>query len=496
MGFFIKSLILSVLIFNICFISNHVLAQLGGNSPIVFDGNKYSDINLYVQNGCSNYLVIIGNNGKPETDLPPTIGALCNPSFSTTPLYISLDTLLSAARLVDVINMSEPFGGVLVDDTSVVFVATDSILYKYEVGSLINVYNQCDSLPFKRVDSLFLSDIQKLSFIFFNPENLLLIIYNFSDTSKANLQVRYINDLSLKFELKLDMIPKDIYSNWNGIYVVGALGDSTARLLKIDIDSQNVSLDIVLNSLSSNPISISRSGGYMHILSAPGDSFAAITRFSLNDSSLTSTILYNQSGCKAFAWEPNSSNLYCQPMIDTTGNDFNKQILKFQADSMKVTDIYYINKDVYSVQYPISGGFSSSLIYLNVLDTSFLSTAYVYYPYMFIPYDTITTGYRTYYINNEIRCAFASIDDNNKSHIKFNTFPNPTGDYINLVISGVPSNKKCKLEIFDILGKTWLSTQVKVKTKKIIQLAHYPPGIYFLSVQVDNVMVRQKIVKL
>lgn len=359
----------------------------------------------------------------------------------------------------------------------------------------MNSFGYCDSPSVKIIDSILLPDIKMLSISYIPQLGYQLgVLFNYSDTSKANFQFRDINDMSLISEINLDIVPGGMVSYGNELYIVGSSVDSATNLIAINPDSQNISFQIILDSLSGNPLAVSRYGNNIYVYSAPGDSIATLTRYSLIDSSFTSTIFYAQSGCKAFTFSPDGYYLYCQPQTDTSGNNFNKQILEIRLDSMKIADVYNVNKDVYSIQFPTSGGFSFSPIYLSVLDTSFLSTLFLYDSYSFSLYDSIVAAFRTAYLINEIRC-YGGIDDNAGLYPKLNVFPNPTGDYIYLVISEVPSDQKCKLEVFDMLGKKYLSEQIKVKTAKTINLSNYPAGTYLFKMEVGDVILNQKIIK-
>lgn len=483
-----------LLTFQLLAISIWVAAQEYKNPPIIFNSSKHSGINLFVQNGCINELVLVGNNGKPEINSPPTLGIFSD-LFPCTGSYVPIDSFWNAGKITDLITLSSVEWTFSTDTTNIGFVATDSVLYKYEIRSIYYLGN-CDSPYVKMIDSILLPGIKRLSIPYIPPIGYQLgVLFNYSDTSKANFQFRDINDMSLISEINLNIVPGGMFLSWNELYIVGTSSDSAASLIGINLDSQKISFQIILDSLSKNPLAVSRYGWNIYVYSAPGDSVATLTRYSLIDSSFTSIIFYDQSGCKAYTFDPYGYYFYCQPQTDTSSNNFDKQILEIRVDSMKITNVFNVNKDVYSIQFPTSGGFSFSPIYLSVLDTSFLSTLFLYDPWSFSLYDSITTGFRTAYLINEIRCFGLGIDDDSGQDPKLNVFPNPTGDYIYLIISEVPSDQKCKLEVFDMLGKKYLSEQIKVKTAKTINLTNYPAGTYLFKMEIGDVILTQIIIK-
>jgi hypothetical protein len=80
----------------------------------------------------------------------------------------------------------------------------------------------------------------------------------------------------------------------------------------------------------------------------------------------------------------------------------------------------------------------------------------------------------------------------------FNVFPNPTQDQLKIVCQ-LKAATVLKIEIINLMGRQMeLVTQKRKQAGEFIaelDIAHYPPGIYFCRIQIGNETITKKIVK-
>ena len=462
-------------------------AQLLKNDPLVIDGITEDGVKLYVQNGCSNYYVIFSNDGSVADSIPPTIGMMCNPFYTNTP-YSSKDTLFGESSIRAVVNVSQEFGYALESDTTLFFVATDSNLYVYEI--FVAWFGSCTGMEMTRIDSLPIRNIRSMDVATSNyTGSSLLLILDTPDSTAPILIVLDLYTMTVKYQEVLNGDLVDIDATWNTVYIIGSRGDSIARLYELELDSFEIVKTIDMSLATENPVSMRVVNNKVHLLSFPGNSKSAITQFSLTDSSESSSIFYSQSTCKAYDWSAEGLDLYCQPASDPIGNTEHKKLYKVNPSLQQITSIIDIDMELYAIQYPNFGGFSSSWLFLCNSDSNSLTTVYASGTT-----DSLVTSYNTRFVNHEIRCAFA-LQENLKDYVRFHTFPNPVSDDVNLVVSGVPSNGEYEVSILDIQGRLLHREQVKSKSTAVFSFADYEPGIYFLQIVINGELFAQKIVK-
>jgi len=477
-----------VLIATLLIAATGVIRAQSSSDAVVLTPEGEMGVNFFVQNGCSNYYAIYGNSGDTADGKPPTVGIRC--MYSGEPYY-SMDTLWGNQSIQAVLSKSEEIGGTT-EDTSLFYVATDNNLYRYEMSLLW--YGSCANTFFQKVDSVSEEKVVKMAIRdnWFSPE--LLTIMNPSDTSAFNFRSRNSYDLSLLYGLKLDMIPIDIYHSYNGTFVIGSQGDSVARLMKIDLDSQSVVLDIMMGPMTRNPISMSMMGNTISLLSFPGDSISVITTFSLTDSVEQSAIFNLDSNCSSYTWSAGGAPLYCQFASDPTGNNLHRKITQVDPAVLSVSNVYSINLKLNSMHIPRFGGFSSSEFYLIVNDSLDYSTSYVFDTWGEVLVDSAPIAYNTRFVNHQITCAFA-LEENLNKYVKFRAYPNPTTDHVKLVVSGVPCNGEYEVSILDLNGSVKHSEMVKSKTSTAFDFKDYSPGIYFIQMNIKGELFSQKVIK-
>lgn len=74
--------------------------------------------------------------------------------------------------------------------------------------------------------------------------------------------------------------------------------------------------------------------------------------------------------------------------------------------------------------------------------------------------------------------------------LSFSVFPNPTTDYVTIQIQAI----KGTLRLMDLAGKTLYETKISNENTSI-SLAHYPTGVYVLTITSGKAHQVEKIVK-
>lgn len=68
------------------------------------------------------------------------------------------------------------------------------------------------------------------------------------------------------------------------------------------------------------------------------------------------------------------------------------------------------------------------------------------------------------------------------SDFKFNLYPNPAADYLNINVTGKNSFNSIKVEIFDLQGRVLLSEKSSIKQLSMINISNLTKGVYFLRI--------------
>lgn len=106
------------------------------------------------------------------------------------------------------------------------------------------------------------------------------------------------------------------------------------------------------------------------------------------------------------------------------------------------------------------------------------NTAYIYFDFN----EAVVT-------NTTVNTIVLNAGIENKMNDELSLFPNPTNDY--LIISSSKGNLAGKIEVFDMMGKVWLSKNISQATQKVElnNLNQLANGIYFVNVvdQLGNI---------
>jgi len=145
------------------------------------------------------------------------------------------------------------------------------------------------------------------------------------------------------------------------------------------------------------------------------------------------------------------------------------------------TYVGYIVANNGNIMKTIDGGISYSLN--NTVTTKHLMDVY-------FPVDGI--GYIVGYDGIILKMGGgAGIDDETTAQgLKFNMYPNPADDYINVEIN----EKEIELSIFDVEGRLLLSKKLKLGINRI-NIGQLNPGLYFVHCESEKILKFSKLIK-
>ncbi len=99
-------------------------------------------------------------------------------------------------------------------------------------------------------------------------------------------------------------------------------------------------------------------------------------------------------------------------------------------------------------------------------------------------YLTPYTPLRDYCEGSLQTCGFvSSADDWTLPEAELSVFPNPAGDYVRVKHPVGICKGDWVLKIFDLSGKTWISTSIDACTTKTLDIQEWPEGLYFLQIR-------------
>ena len=99
------------------------------------------------------------------------------------------------------------------------------------------------------------------------------------------------------------------------------------------------------------------------------------------------------------------------------------------------------------------------------------------------------------FLNNNITPQ--NIKNEVLSDLKFNIYPNPTGNVFTLLYSGTQTNREIKINVIDALGKTVYTETTNAFAgilKKEINLSGISKGTYFIKLSNHDFIETKKIV--
>jgi type IX secretion system substrate protein len=479
----------------------HILLAIVLFIPISFFAQDYN-FNSYhhsnkVSNGCGVEFIIVGNSGLPDSNKPATLDMICTLWYAHNTNYMNIDTL-GMNQTINDIAFSETmpyFFDIL--DYLFIYVTTDSFVYIYYFN--FNDYFYCDDFTFSQPYPFYLPDVKQIEPV--EGKDSMYVLMNYPGYVGPNFQIRDKFNFLKGSQLKLNFAPLKIKLAYQTTYVLGVDTNNSTHLAMIDYDYSNNKLilkyDIILDSLLSNPIDISaeHSPNGIYIYSAPGDTIAVLSRINVSqkDTFVESSVIYNQSPCKTYAFQ--YDKFYFQPKKDTSTNNYDKQIISIDYQSLQLDTIINLNKDVFAMGMPdIYCGFAHYFV-VSVLDSSSSSTLYLYNKGFSWKIDSFQAGYnanRFFYTY----VYYTGINEQDVNLNDVNISPNPAKDMVTFEFSEKLMSKKCLFEVHDILGNAYFSENTMVEQLKTFDMSAFPAGLYIFTFKIDDLLVNQKVIKL
>ncbi len=434
-------------------------------------------LNLQVSNVCDYYGQYVISNDPSTSGIPPTLG---NAGCVYSSNYAHVDSLqvLDRVKYFDVTDDSpNP------DRQKLLYVAGDHVLLSFYSSFPLSY---CDPIIVPRDTFL----IDSISGIDANP-NRLYVIRETPFTN--NLLVFDTLSNSPIISMNIAMTPKFIDVNYIYLAVVGIDGNNDIRLKVFDTNTMTTLADTILGPMADNPISLLvASWQLIYLASQPGDSILNMTKYNLQNNSITASTIYSYSGAHAFDYD--GSYFHFQPEKDSVGNNFDTHIYKYDPYNMQQYAVYDLGVRFHKLIYAGGGGFSYYSYMHGVVESALNGKVMIYTNFNYSLVDSFQTTYQVDLIESDFRCP-VSLDEYDDSKVKILAYPNPTSKNININASGLICGRDYKMDLIDMNGRRWYEKTIHAKMSVEIPLENMPAGVYILRIHTLKGMVTEKIVK-
>lgn len=85
---------------------------------------------------------------------------------------------------------------------------------------------------------------------------------------------------------------------------------------------------------------------------------------------------------------------------------------------------------------------------------------------------------------------------NLKTDIQLTLYPNPTNDFLSIIVGGNLKDKIVNLEIYSFAGQKMFSQKTLLSSNPTIHISNYPNGFYFIILNIGNQSVTKKFQKI
>ncbi|MBL0340119.1 MAG: T9SS type A sorting domain-containing protein [Bacteroidetes bacterium] len=433
-------------------------------------------LNLVVSNVCDYYGQYIINNDPSTSGIPPLLG---NAGCVYASNYVQIDSLqaLNRVKYLDVTDDSpNP------DRQKLFYVAGDNQMLSFYSSFPVS---WCDPVIVPRdtflIDSIAGIDanVNRLYVIRSTAQNNLLLYDTLSTTPITSITVA--------------MTPKFMDVNYIYLAVVGIDGNNNVRLNIFNTNTMSLIEDTVLGTMADNPISLLFAGQQLvYLASQPGDSILNMTKYNRQNNSITASTIYSYSGAHAFDWD--GSYFHFQPEEDSTGNNFDTHIYKYDLYNMQQYAVYNLGLRFHKLIYAGGGGFSYYAFMHGVIESALNGKVMIYTNFNYSLVDSFQTTYQVDLIASDFRCP-VSLEEYDDSKVKILAYPNPTSNSITINASGLICGRDYKMDLIDMHGKIWYQKTIHAKMSIEIPIETMPSGVYILRIHTLKGMVTEKIVK-
>ncbi|HMT28012.1 MAG TPA: T9SS type A sorting domain-containing protein [Bacteroidia bacterium] len=426
---------------------------------------------------CDFYGQYVISNDPSTSGIPPALG---NASCVFSSNYVHIDSLqiLNRVKFIDVTDDSpNPY--------------TQKLFYVAGDNKILSFYSSfpvswCDPVIVARDTFL----VDSIAGIDANP-NRLYVIRETSNTD--NLVVYDTLSTTPITSMNLAMTPKFMEVNYINMAVVGIDGNNDIRLKVFNTSTMSLIEDTVLGTMANNPITLLfASPQLVYLASQPGDSILNMTKYNLQNNSITASTIYSYSGAHAFDWD--GSYFHFQPESDSSGNNFDTHIYKYDPYNMQQYAVYNLGIRFHKLIYAGGGAFSSYAYMHGVMESALNGRVNIYTNFNYSLVDSFQTTYQVDLIASDFRCP-VSLQEYDDSKVKILAYPNPTSNSITINASGLICGRDYKMDLIDMNGKTWYEKTIHAKMSIEIPLQNMSSGVYILRIHTLKGMVTEKIVK-
>ncbi len=445
-------------------------------AEIVLKSGNTSHVNLVVKNVCDYYGNIVVCNGSDSLSIPHSIGTVMGGS------YTAFDSLQSFNKITTLEVEPEGIGPWF---KKYLYVGDSTKIQKFYVDyPLANPYDTTQIYPqqFFYMDSI-------TAFSSIGGFNYILK----STSVGPNFFVLDTSLTSNFASLHLNMLPKTMYCNYNQtVYITG---EDALQHTKLSIISPSYTLlmDTVLPSYADNVKHLVLDFQNLTLVCSPGDSCINIVKYNLTTGALSIYLLLTNSGIHAS--EIVGTSLVYQPEIGNLGTNDEKKLFDFDLWNLNSNGPFLINKRLKLIKYPDSNPNVSFYPYINLVEESINpAKVYQYSVFNYLLIDSFSTSLNPDLFIGDFRCP-VGIKEYDDSQVKFETFPNPASNLVNIESSGLICGRNYELDICDVEGKIKFKTSIHSKMTLSLPVETLAPGMYFIRIHTLKGIVIQKIIK-
>ncbi len=435
-------------------------------------------LNLVVSNVCDYYGQYVISNDPSTSGIPPSLG---NAGCVGNSNYAHVDslTVLNRVKFLDITDDSpNP------DHQKLFYVAGENAILSFYSSFLVTM---CDPIIVPR-DTFLVDSIVGID----ANVNRLYVIRETADTD--NFLVYDTLSTTPISSMNLAMTPKFLEVDYINLAIVGIDGNNDVRLKVFNANTMTLIEDTVLGPMADNPISLLFVGQQLiYLASQPGDSILNMTKFNLQNNTITAATMYSFSGAHAYDWD--GSYFHFQPEADSSGNNFDTHIYKYDPYNMQQYAVFDPGLRFHKLIYAGGGGWFSYYAYMHgVIESALNGHVMVYTNFNYSVVDSFQTNYQVDLIASDFRCP-VSLEEYDDFQVKILAFPNPTSNSITINASGLICGRDYKMDLIDMNGKVCYAKTIHAKMSIEIPLETMPAGVYILRIHTLKGMVTEKIVK-
>jgi hypothetical protein len=277
-------------------------------------------------------------------------------------------------------------------------------------------------------------------------------------------------------------------TNQNAI-IIGIGQNNEPRLNILNLQFGIVTKDTTMSMIAADPRELLSSSNGFQLISSPGDSIITLTNYIINTQILSTTILQPFSGLNTGTFH--GSNFDYQQLDDTSGNNFDQKVQRYNTFTMQHDATFDIGKRLRILRY---ASIESYYTFIHaVTDSIPMGGVWVYDAFNYTLVDSFATPAPPDFILTDHRCPTA-IEEYDDNLVQVTVYPNPTDGIININASGLICERDYKMDITDINGKIIFEKTIRAKTTVEIPLQNIQSGIYFLRIHTRKGLVSEKIV--